>query len=112
MIGDSSEVVWRSAVKKICAFRSKSQIFLIENDSFKGEFVEPTTNCQESSAIRKFLIPKINFRAISYHKIINLNLSDFTNPPVTKTFSSEEIYKLRFQPLHLDHPCHSQAFTR
>lgn len=76
----------------------------------KGGYNESAS--REPTAIRKFLIPKINFRAKSYHKMTNLNLPESTEPPAIQHLSLEELNDLRVQPLMLDHPCHNQAVER
>ena len=112
MLGDDNEDLRRLAVNKIFAIRSKIPNVVIENDNFEGGFIKPVGVFDDSSTIRKFLIPKINFMAKSYHKMVNMNLPDITEPPATRLLSNEAINSLRLTPLRLDHPCHNQAVER
>ena len=112
MLGDDNEDLRRLAVNKIFAIRSKIPNVVIENDNFEGGFIKPVGVFDDSSTIQKFLIPKINFMAKSYHKMVNMNLPDITEPPATRLQSDEAINSLRLTPLRLDHPCHNQAVER
>ena len=100
------------AVSKWCSLRLKEPSYPNENDNLEGGFIEPSSVSTECTAIRKFFIPKINFTAKSFRKMVNLNLPDIHEPPATKHFSYEEINEVRLQPLKLDSPCHNQAVQR
>ena len=58
MLEDDNEDLRRLAVNKIFAIRSKIPNVVIENDNFEGGFIKPVGVFDDSSTIRKFLIPK------------------------------------------------------
>ena len=111
MLGDDDEDLRRMAVNKLCCLRSKGRGDPID-DNFEREFIDPSSVPTTCTAVRKFLIPKINFKAKSFLEMVNLNVSDIFEPPAIKQFSYEEINKLRLRPLKLSHPCHNQAVER
>ena len=112
MLGDEDKDLQRMAVNKLYSLRLKGPNYPNENDNFEGGFAEPSLVSTECTATRKFSIPKINFRAKSFHKMVNLNLPDIHEPPATKQFSYKEINEFRLQPLKLDHPGHNQVVER
>ena len=112
MLGDDDEDLRKMTVKKLFSVRLKGPRYPIENDDFEGGCIEPSLALTECTAIQTFFIPKINFRAKPFHKMVNLNLPDILEPPATKQFSCEEINELRLQPLKLDYPCYNQAVER
>jgi len=80
MLGDDDEDLLRMAVNKLCSLRSKGPTYPIENDKFEGGFTEPSPVSTERTAIRKILIPKINFTAKPFHVVVKLNLPDIHEP--------------------------------
>ena len=89
------------------AYHHKDQAIQLKMDNFGG-FIEPSSVFTKCTGIHNFFMPKINFTAKSFYKIINLNLP-VHEPPATKQFSYQEINQLRLRLLKLDHPCHNQA---
>ena len=83
MLGDDDKDLWRIAVNKSCSLRSKRPRHPIENNNFE-ELIEPSSVSTKCTASPKFLITKINFRAKSFHKMVNLNLSVIHEPSETK----------------------------
>ena len=45
--------------------------------------------------IRQFLLPQVDFHAISYREMVDINSSDVLEPPLLKPFSDVEIENLR-----------------
>ena len=106
---DDDEDLRRMAFNKLCSLRSKGRGDPIDDDNLEREFIDPSSVPTTCTAVRKFLIPKINFKAKSFHEMVDLNVSDIFEPPATNQFSYEEINKLRLRPLKLNHPCHNQT---
>ena len=94
MLGDDDECLQRIAVNKLCSLQLKGPSYSIVNGNFERGFIEPSLVSKECTITEKFFMPKINFRAKSFHKMVNLNLSDKQNPPATKQLSYEEINEL------------------
>ena len=112
VFGDNDEDLWRMAVNKLCSLRLKGPNYSIENDNFEGGFIEPSSLSTECTAIQKIFIPKINFKAKSFHKMVNSHFPDLHESPTTKQFSYEEINEFGLELLKLDHPCHNQDVKR
>ena len=94
MPDDDEQSLRRIAVDKTGGLRKNETSFPIDNDYFEGRFIGPTSTTAESTVVRKFSIPKFNFRAKSCHKMINLNLPDIYEPPATQQLSYVGINKL------------------
>ena len=84
MLGDDDEDLRRMAVNKLCSLRSKGRGDPIDDDNFEREFIESSSVPTTCSAVRKFLIPKINFKAKSFHEMFNLKVSDIFEPPANQ----------------------------
>ena len=119
MMGDEDADVRRIAVNKIQAIRGNLPNFVIESGQFDSGTIEqsdeedqPSASSNLDSEIRRFLIPKLNTNAKVYHKLVNLNSPDVTEPPATKQYRNDEIEIIRNVPLVLKHPCHNQAVER
>ena len=65
-------------------------------------------------AVRKFVIPEINFNANSYDQLIDLNkyADEFSSPPILSKYSLDQIKKKEFEDDFFRIPCHSQAVER
>ena len=116
MLADDDDDVRRIAVNKIMNIRGQLPDFRVDDD-FEGGFVEPAEEGGQptertNQSIRRFCVPKINVDARVYHRMINFNNPDVTEPPVTKRMSFEQIEQFRSKPLKLDHPCHNQSVER
>ena len=118
MLGDDDDDVRRIAVNKILNIRGALPGFEVDDDFVGGEaeieddeedFIEPVV---VTSNVRRFCVPIINLEAKSYHRLINLNSQDVTEPPLTKTMSVEDIEGFRASPLRLDNACHNQTVER
>ena len=68
MLGDDDEDLRKMTVNKLCSLRSKGPSYPIEIYNFEEGFIEPSSVSTECTAIRKFLISKINFTAKSFPK--------------------------------------------
>ena len=67
----------------------------------------------DNSTLRKFIIPKINFKAKTYPDLIDWNECSFTEPPCTISLSDDELREILNTPLSFpDFPCHTQAVER
>ena len=65
------------------------------------------------STVRKFVIPKINFKAETYPDLIDWEKVSFTEPPITLQFSNEKLQSLIDSPLSvLKFLCHTQQVER
>ena len=49
---------------------------------------------QQTSGIRKFVVPKLCFDADDYHLMIDWNSVQLTEPPITKSLSEERLDNL------------------
>ena len=73
-----------------------------------------------SSAVRQFTVPEINFKTNSYHQLINWQKVEITEPPLIIGVNSEELLKLvqygSFAELSkspiFQLPCHTQSVER
>ena len=81
--------------------------------------VERILNCRSNSSqnlpsegVRKFYLPKINMKAKRLADLSDLFQKGLTEPPLTKSFTNEEIEKAISTPIVFEHPCHSQAVER
>ena len=55
--------------------------------------------------VRRFEVPKaINTNAESFFEMVNLDDSDFRQPPAINDLSASEIASIADNPLKLDHP--------
>ena len=67
----------------------------------------------KSNSIRKFVIPKINFKANNYTELFDWETVKFSEPPLTMRLSDDEIRGFILTPLELPrYPCHTQAVER
>jgi hypothetical protein len=69
----------------------------------------------KGKSIRTYIIPDLNFEADEYMSLINWQQSVVTEPPLTKTFSDDQIDDFINQQHRLDipkFPCHTQAVER
>ena len=59
---------------------------------------------------RKFIVPKINFQANSFHQLIDITKGDVTEPPLTMELTEYELTNAISQPIEFaSYPCHNQA---
>lgn len=66
-----------------------------------------------TSNIRRFIIPKINFQASSYHEMIDWEDTVLTEPPLTLSLTDDQISAFKETPFDVpDYPCHTQAVER
>ena len=67
----------------------------------------------EKSTVRRFIVPKINFKAETYVDLIDWQNTQFTEPPLTVSFSEHDLSDLIRNPLSIPHfTCHTQAVER
>ena len=57
------------------------------------EKIVQARNNERHSSVRKFRVPTLNFQADDYTKMINLNSSNVTPPPVLSNVSSEDLFR-------------------
>lgn len=70
-----------------------------------------------ANIVRRFTIPSLNFKVRTYHQLIDWTEVDVTEPPLTKTLTTEELKSLVadgrkseiFQSDIFKLPCHTQA---
>ena len=115
MFGDDKKDVRKQAVSRVQAIReisenldhnltSENPKLLDKSDQFN--MYDPCVN------VRQFEVPKAtNTNAKSFFEMVNLDDSDFWQPPAINDLSSE-IESIADNPLKLDHPCHNQAIER
>ena len=66
-----------------------------------------------SSKVRKYILPKINFKAETYTELIDWETSQLSEPPFTLTMTNEQLTSLKDSPLEVPaYPCHTQAVER
>ena len=66
-----------------------------------------------NSRVRKYRLPKINFKAESYTDLIDWEASFLTEPPLTLGKTDAEVLALKETPLDVPkYPCHTQAVER
>lgn len=69
-----------------------------------------------SNHLRKFTVPKINFKSSEYHEMITWKDCDFSVPPLLKDLSSSEMEHLTevedYDLPELNLPSHTQAVER
>ena len=61
--------------------------------------------------VRMFWKPKINFKAVFYHKMTPI-LQWRTIPPVLRLIEEDKILEFIEKPLQLGHECHSKIVER
>ena len=62
---------------------------------------------------RVFKVPELNWEVKEYTEIIPWRVENFTEPPVTKTLSDEQLKEGYEKPLHIPkYPVHSQYVER
>ena len=67
----------------------------------------------KNSAVRKFKVPKLNFRAKSYPDLFDRRTTVITEPPFTATLSDDQIKDIVITPLTPPaFTCHTQAVER
>ena len=67
----------------------------------------------DKANIRKFVVPKINFKAKSYPDLIDWETAKFSEPPLTASFSDQDLSDLIRNPLVIPFfPCHTQPVER
>ena len=59
----------------------------------------------KDTTVRKYRLPMVNVKAKHYHNMVNINLAS-TEPPVTKYLFTDDLHKLRGEPLALKHLYH------
>ena len=82
-----------------------------EDDAFTFEASERKAIL--TSTVRKYVVPKINFKATSYPELIDLNKAGLTEPPLTLSLSDSQIISFKETPFEVpNYPCHTQAVER
>ena len=62
---------------------------------------------------RQFRPPQLNFKAGFYYTMVDWDVEQKTEPPLTQSFSDRDILDIIEQPLALPHhPCHTQHVER
>ena len=75
--------------------------------------LEPSEIAAISSKVRKYILPKINFKAETYMELIDWETSQLSEPPFTLTMTNEQLTSLKDSPLEVPaYPCHTQAVER
>ena len=65
------------------------------------------------SKTHQFIVPKINFKADTYPDLIDWTNAQFSEPPLTASFSDHDLSDLIRNPLSIPRfTCHSQAVER
>ena len=81
----------------------------VEEEGFKGsEDGDDVKFRNRETTVMKYKLPMVNAKAKSYQKIVNINLAS-TEPPVTKYLFTDDLHKLRGEPLVLKHLYHNQC---
>ena len=86
-----------------------------EDDEIHGVFsLDPSEReALEKSSVRKFVIPKINFKAETYPDLIDWEGASFSEPPLTASLSENEVRDLVLNPLIIPFfTCHTQPVER
>lgn len=122
MLGDEDEDTRRIAVNKIHALRGNTitSAVIFDSDNFDGGALEQSDSEEDeqsdtpasTATVRKFMIPKLNFGAKCYYKLVNMNVLELTEPPILRSLSNSDIDEVRRTPLRMNHPCHNQAVER
>ena len=118
MLADENEEVRRIAVNKILVIRGaiNCEIEQLEIGNYEEGHVEISDEEENTertgNSVRRFLVPKLNFKAKEYFKLVNMNGSDILEPPAIKNLDNSEIEDIQTHPLCLKHPCHNQAVER
>ena len=98
MLADEDEEVRRDAVNKILALRK------MKNEPKKSKMIR---------GIRVFKVPKLNWDASKYIEIFDWTTTNITEPPVTKSFSEDDLLTAFEAPLLFpDYSLHTQAVER
>ena len=78
----------------------------VEEEGFKGsEDGDDVKFRNKDTTVRKYRLPMVNVKAKHYHNMVNINLAS-TEPPVTKYLFTDDLHKLRGEPLALKHLYH------
>ena len=57
-----------------------------------------------------FRVPKLNSEASTYNKLINWNPDTLSEPPLTMSFTNDELHKIITEPLTVSkYLCHNQS---
>ena len=131
MLADSEKEIWDQAVNTILAIRSgassQSQPATCSNDdddddgSDEEDEEDEVEEAEEddaftfeaserkailTSTVRKYVVPKINFKATSYTELIDLNKAGLTEPPLTLSLSDSQIISFKDTPFEVpNYPC-------
>ena len=82
-----------------------------EDDAFTFEASERKAIL--TSTVRKYVVPKINFKATSYTQLIDLQKPGITEPPLTLSLSDAQISSFKETPFEVpSYLCHTQAVER
>ena len=82
-----------------------------EDDAYTFEASE--RNAILTSRVRKYVVPKINFKATSYTQLIDLQKPGITEPPLMLSISDAQISSFKETPFEVpSYPCHTQANER
>ena len=114
MLGDDNKVVRKQAVSRVQAIRETSENLDHNLTSENPKSLDKRDNMYDPCVnVRRFEVPKvINTNAKSFFEMVNLDDSDFRQPPAINDLSSSEIASVADNPLKFDHPCHNQAVER
>ena len=116
MLGDDNKDVRKRAVSRVQAIRETSENLdhNLTSENPKSLDKSDEFNMYDSCVnVRRFEVPKaINTNAESFFEMVNLDDSDFRQPPAINDLSSSEIASIADNPLKLDHPSHNQAVER
>ena len=78
------------------------------------DMLEPSElQALKNNSIRKFKVPKVNFRAKTYPKLFDWNVVPFSEPPLMVSLTDEQLKDIavqRFNPPK--YACHTQAVER
>ena len=89
---------------------------LDENEEADGDCLqlEPSEIAAiSSSKVRKYILPKINFKAETYTELIDWETSQLSEPPFTLNMTNEQLTSVKDSPLEVPaYPCHTQAVER
>ena len=92
----------------------REQLTSINGDYSISILTEPAERKAILSAkIRKYVVPKINFEATSYTKLIDWKNSGITEPPLTLSMTAAELTAFKTSSFNASHyPCYTQAVKR
>ena len=97
MPADSNSSTRQLAVDKILKFRSHNH-----QDS------NPSTE----NKVRKFVVKELNLQARHFYEMTDIMCDEVEEPPLTRSYTEDEILSFKTSPLQLHHPCHNQAVER